>query len=229
VGPGDPELLTLKAARLLSTVPVVFVPLARPGAQSYARAIAAAHLDPTRQRTVELTFAMRGDPATQAARWAENARTIADHLETGADAAFVTEGDPMLFSTFIHIQCALAEQLPAAPVVVVPGVSSIQAAAAAALTPLGDRDERIAILPTAYEGEGLRRTLAEFDTVVMLKVASCFDSTLDILEDSGLAENAVFVSRCGTSDERIVRDVRSLRGETLDYFSLLIVRRQAER
>ena len=226
VGPGDPELLTLKAARILQTVPVVYVPAARPGAPSFARSIVNEQVDPARQEIVELVFAMRSDRHTQTDRWQENARLIADRLVRGADAAFVTEGDPMLYSTFGHIRSALSDELPAAPVVVVPGISSVLAAAAVAQVPLADGGERVAILPTSYEGDDLRATLDRFDTVVLLKVASCFDRTLDTLEALGLADSSIFVSRCGTESEQIVRDVRSLRGVPLDYFSLLIVRRK---
>jgi precorrin-2/cobalt-factor-2 C20-methyltransferase len=224
VGPGDPELLTLKAARILRTVPVVCVPVARVGASSYAAAIIAEHADPARQQVVELVFAMRADPGMMAAQWDVNAAIILTHLRRGTDVAFATEGDPMLYSTFVHVARALAAQEPSARIVAVPGVSSINAVAAAAGVPLGDRDERIAVLPATYEDDGFRDALATFDTVVLMKVAGTLDHVLDVLEELGLASNAVCVRRCGRPDEEIVRDVRSLRGHELDYFSTMIVR-----
>lgn len=226
LGPGDPELITVKGWRLLRSAPVVYVPVARSGRGSYARTLAAAHVDPRRQRVVELEFAMRGGPDEMAARWRANAATMLDHLTSGQDAAFLTEGDPMLYSTFVHVVAALLDARPDLPVVVVPGISSAQAAAAATLTPLADRDERLAILPALYEGEGLRRVIETFDTVVLLKVSGDLDRIVDVLDDLRLAERAVFVERCGRTEQRIVRDVRSLRGQRVDYFSLIIVRRQ---
>jgi len=225
VGPGDPELLTIKAHRLIRSLPILFVPVARSGAPSYARTIVDAYLDPNRQQIVELVFAMRGDDERMAAQWRVNARSIADELAAGRDAGFLTEGDPLLYSTFVHLAGALGEIRPDAPVVVIPGISSLQAAAAAVRVPLADRDERLAILPANYDSAELRTVLATFDTVVLLKVASVIDCVLDLLEELDLTDRSVFVSRVGRPEEVRVRDVRSLRGQKLDYFSLLIVRR----
>lgn len=225
VGPGDPELLTLKALRLLQAAPIVFAPVARRGAHSLARTIVERYLDPSRQEIVELAFDMRDEAEGQTTRWESNARSIADVLTTGRDAVFITEGDPMLYSTFVHIARALALQLPDLRIVAVPGISSIHAAAAAAGIPLADGDGRLAILPATYEGERLRQVLETFDTVVLLKITPIFDSVLDLLEELGLVDTAVFVSRCGWPEESVVPDIRTLRGQKLDYFSTLIVRR----
>ena len=224
VGPGDPELLTLKAVRILQTVRVVCVPVARAGAQSYAGSIIARHLDPARQRLLELVFAMRSEPTTMAQQWAENAAIMLEHLREGADVAFATEGDPMLFSTFTHVASAVTTAAPEVPIVVVPGISSINAVAAAAGVPLGDRDERIAIVPASYAGAELQQTLATFDTIVLVKVAGALERTLDLLDELGLAGSAVCVRRCGMPDQEITTDVRGLRGQKLDYFSTMIVR-----
>ncbi len=224
VGPGDPELLTLKAVRILSSVPVIYVPVARPGARSYAATIIADHVDRRRQQIVELVFAMHGDIPTMTAQWETNAHVMLAHLRGGMDAAFATEGDPTLYSTFVHVARAVVEQEPSVPIAYVPGISSVNAVAAAAGLPLGDRDERVAIVPATYAAAELHDALASFDTVVLLKVAAALDHVLDVLEELGLAEQAVCVRRCGRPEQEIVRDVRSLRGSTLDYFSTMIVR-----
>jgi precorrin-2/cobalt-factor-2 C20-methyltransferase len=224
VGPGDPELITLKGLRVLRTVATVYVPASPVGRGSLARAIAAEHLDATHQRIVELPFAMRASPERMAAQWRANAAAIAEGLVGGADAAFLTEGDPMLYSTFVHVAGALRELRPDARVVVVPGVSSVNAAAAVVGMPLADRDERLAVLPATFERDGLREVLRSFETVVLLKVASAVDRVIDDLEALGLVDAAVCVERCGWPEERVVRDVRVLRGAKLDYFSLMIVR-----
>lgn len=226
VGPGDPELLTLKAHRLLRTVPTVFSPVARPGHPSLARSIAAPYLDAERQTLVDLYFAMRAPRSERASQWQRNAEIVAAALDTGQDALFLTEGDPMLYSTYLHLSGVLREMRPDLSMVAVPGVSSPHAAAALTGTPLADVDERLAVVTAAYEGERLREVLERFHTVVLLKVAPVMNEVLDLLEQMNLAESAVYVRRCGWPEQEVVRDVRSLRGGERDYFSLVIVRRE---
>jgi precorrin-2/cobalt-factor-2 C20-methyltransferase len=108
---------------------------------------------------------------------------------------------------------------------VVPGVSSINASAAAAGIPLVDGAERLAVLPAVYEGEDIETVLRLFDTVVFLKVNRAFDRVLDALEKLDLAGRAVYVKRCGSPEQEVVHDVRKLRGQQLDYLSLMIVKR----
>ncbi len=223
MGPGDPELLTLKALRILQTVPTIFTPVSRGGGPSLARTIAASYLDSGRQRMVELPIDMHAGEAGLAKQWEAAAQMVADSLAQGMDAAFITEGDPLLYSTFVHLADALGKLCPSAGIVIVPGISSMQAAAAAAGVPLAEHDQRIAILPTAYEGDGLRKALNSFDTVVLLKVGEGLDRVIDEIQASGAS--AVYVRRCGWPDEEIVHDLHALRGHPPDYFSLLIVRR----
>lgn len=224
VGPGDPELMTLKAQRILATVPVVFVPVSRRGEQSYAATIAAAYLREPGRRVIELVYAMTKDEGLAQAAWQASADRIASELARAKEGAFLTEGDPMLYSTFIHTFLTLRAEHLEILVEIVPGVSSVTGAAAAAQWPLADRDDRLAVLPATYERDLLRRALCEFDSVVLLKVNRVMDRVLDLLAELDLLDGAVYVRRCGRPEQEIVRDVRTLRGQKLDYFSLLLVR-----
>ncbi|MHB0870430.1 MAG: precorrin-2 C(20)-methyltransferase [Chloroflexota bacterium] len=225
VGPGDPELLTVKAQRLLQQVPVLCVPKSREEGESYALGIVSHLMDARRQQLLELVFPMTKDRARLEEHWNRALEQVLLPLREGQDVAFVTEGDPSLYSTFQHLHRLIRERLPAVPTQVIPGISSINGSAAAAGLPLVDGAERLAVLPATYEGEQLVEILKQFDTVVLLKVHRVMDRVLDALERLGLADRAVYVSRCGSPEQRIVRDVSSLRGQELEYLSLMIVKK----
>jgi precorrin-2/cobalt-factor-2 C20-methyltransferase len=160
---------------------------------------------------------------------ASAANDVLDRLQAGLDVAFVTEGDPLVYSTFGYLLEAVRRRDAAIPIVIIPGISSITAAAAAACLPLAAWDERVAIIPAAYglgreEPASLRNLLPLFHTVVLLKVSSVFDALLDVLAELDLLQHAVFVKRCSAEQEEVVWDLARLRGQSIDYFSLVIVR-----
>ena len=224
VGPGDPELITLKAARILSRVPVIFVPKKSAENASYARSIIAG-LIRTDQEVVELVFPMLRDREQLARHWQQAADSIWRRLERGEDCAFVNLGDPLLYGTFVHVMASLRWEHPGVEIETVPGISSISAAAAGALVPLAVEDERVAILSGQCDDGFVKETLRSFDTVVFMKVNAAFDRLLSILEELNLVGKCIYVKRCTTPDEEIITDIGKLRGQKLDYFSLLIVRR----
>lgn len=223
VGPGDPELLTVRAHRLLTTVPVVFAPAGRGNEPGYAQRIVAAYLDPSRQRLEPLTFALSRDVTAMERAWFNAAQRVAEVSAAGLDAAFITEGDPLTYSTFVHLYRTLQRQHPRVPVQVVPGITSFAAASAAALHPLVDQDERLAVIPASYAPADLERVLQAFDTVVLLKVSAVIDQVLDLLERLNLVDHALYVRRVGRPEQEVRHDLRALRGQALDYLSLVIV------
>ncbi|HEX9117420.1 MAG TPA: precorrin-2 C(20)-methyltransferase [Anaerolineae bacterium] len=220
VGPGDPELLTLKGARVVREAPVIAVPVSQADGESYAFNVVASLLRPE-QRILRLLFPMLKDREAKQGYRAAAAASIAAELEAGQDVAFLTEGDPLVHSTFIYV----LENLPAGlPVEIVPGVSSINAAAADAVLPLVSADERLAVVPATFENLAeLKDLFAQFDTVVLLKFARIFDNLLDLLAELGLVETALVVERASHAGGRVVRDLASLRGRPIHYLSLLIV------
>ena len=228
VGPGDPELITIKAQRVLRQAPVVCLPKSREEGASYVRTFVSHLVDPSRQQLVELIFPMTKDRSVLEQHWVAALQQVLTPLRQGRDVAFVTEGDPFIYSTFMHLYSLVIESHPEIPVQVIPGVSSINASAAAAGLPLVDGAERLAVLPATYEGDQLAEVLRLFDTVVLLKVNRVFDRVLGVLEELDLAGRAVYVKRCGSEEQEVVRDVRTLRGKDLDYLSLLIVRKQGK-
>jgi precorrin-2/cobalt-factor-2 C20-methyltransferase len=224
VGPGDPELLTRKAERILREVPVICAPTANPADSSYALSIVEQFLDRNRQEVIIQVFPMRKDQEGLAEFWEEAAAAVVERVRQGSDVAFITIGDPFLYSTFLYIYRIFRERYPDIPVEVVPGISSVSAAAVAAGMPLGLASERIAIIPAAFEAD-LRRTLGEYDTVVLMKVSRVFDGIYALLQELGLERNGAFISRVGSPEEEVVFDLGSLVGRKLDYLSLLIVKK----
>jgi len=225
VGPGDPELLTLRAYHLLLRVPVIFVPLKDKQSKSYARSIVANLIKKSKGKVVGLVLPMLRDKEQLADYWHKAVESIWQYLKNGEDCAFVNVGDPLLYGTFVHILETLQKSHPEVGVEVIPGISSINAAAARAMIPLASNDERIAIISGNREDKVIRETLENFDTVVFMKMNTVFDKLFTILEELNLVEKCVYVRRCTTQDEEIIWDISQLKGEKVDYFSLLIVRK----
>jgi precorrin-2/cobalt-factor-2 C20-methyltransferase len=225
VGPGDPELLTLRAYNVLSRVPVIFVPLKDRESKSYARSVIDSLIKKPEGKVVGLVLPMLRDRKQLAGYWQKAADTIWGYLNKGEDCAFVNVGDPLLYGTFVHVLETLKKAHPEVEVEVIPGISSISAAAARAIVPLASSEERIAIISGNREDKIIRETIKNFDTVVFMKMNAVFDRLLPILEELKLVDKCVYVRRCTTQEEEIVRDISQLKGEKVDYFSLLILRK----
>ncbi|NVO00204.1 MAG: precorrin-2 C(20)-methyltransferase [Geobacteraceae bacterium] len=225
VGPGDPELITRKAERIISSAPVIYAPTGAADAASYALSIVEHLLDRSKQQVLSRVFPMMKRGAELEAAWQEAAAEVISLIDGGSDVAFITIGDPCLYSTFLYIYRIIQEKRADIPIEIIPGISSINASAAAAGIPLGIAGERIAILPATYEDEELKKTLLEFDTVVLMKVSRVFDRIYPMLVELGLDKGSVFVRRVGSPQEEIVFDISTLVGKELDYLSMLIVKR----
>ena len=224
VGPGDPELLTLKALRILQQVPIICVPQAHTSAESYALTIVREFLDQERQEIMRIPFPTDDEEAAGDV-WRNAAEAVVERVLQGQDAAFITEGDPMLYSTFSYVLESVRANHPEVPVEIVPGVSSVMAAAASAVAPLVTHGQRLAILPAVYGIDDLREAIANYDTIVLMKVNRTLLQALANLEKLGLAGKGIYVRRASTARERVVQDLNQLSEEDLDYFSLLIIRK----
>ncbi|HMK42750.1 MAG TPA: precorrin-2 C(20)-methyltransferase [Dissulfurispiraceae bacterium] len=232
IGPGDPELLTLKAVRILESVPVLCVPKGREEGTSLALSIVKQAVKLVSTEIIEVHFPMtktRGqegrnnDGEDLHRKWDAAAREITSRLERGKDVAFITLGDPSIYSTYFYLHDAVLKHLPGLSVEFVPGVSSVTAAAARAGISLGLGNEKIAILPATYIND-IGTVLAEFDTVVLMKVHSVFRSILPILKELHLEQDCIYIARAGMPSENIVFDISMISDDDLDYFSILIIR-----
>jgi precorrin-2/cobalt-factor-2 C20-methyltransferase len=223
IGPGDPELLTLKAARLIHESDVVFAPVRRVGDRSLALEIVGDHIDGCRQEVIVVPFPESREGET----WELAARCVVEGLGDDRKGVFLTEGDPLLFGSFGHVAAAVRILRPDLEIEIVPGVTSVTAAAAAAGVALTDYEDRLAVVPATADLARIEHALVAFDCVVILKIGSTLGPLLQTLGRLGLSEHAVYVRRCGWPDQQIVRDVTTLvASPPRDYFALLIVRRR---
>ena len=224
VGPGAPDLMTLRPVDVLRRADVVAIPRRSEWDESLAWRIARENVgEVAGQERIFLTFPMTKDPERLRLAWDRALEVLDPHVLAGKRVAFVTEGDPLVYSTFIYLMGEATGRWPEAAVEVVPAVSSVTAVPAAALVPLADGLERVAILPATYGVEDLARVLREFDTVLLMKVGSVLPEVVAVLEREGLLERAVYVSKATTGDEKVIRDLRDLREGGCDYFSMVIV------
>jgi precorrin-2/cobalt-factor-2 C20-methyltransferase len=208
----------------MRSVHTLFVPVRRPRESGYAWSIAEPHLIPGKQQVMRLPFPGQDCESGPDGQWDRNCQSIVSALANGQDGAFLTEGDPLLYGSFIQIASRIRVAAPDIPIEVIPGISSITAAAAAADLPLVEKAERLAVLPASYSMGELRQVLRDFDTVVLLKVNHVLREVQAVLDELGLAERAVLVERCGHPEQHIVRGLSRPLG-SVGYFSLVIVKK----
>lgn len=224
VGPGDPELITVKAFRKLQECPVIAYPKKLRGSKSYAHRIVEVYINPEEKIMLGLVFPMTKDEETLRTEWAKSVAAIYQYLAKGQDVAFVTEGDPMLYSTFIHLMKIMKETHPEVPMETVAGISSFNGSANRLGIPLADGDEYVAMIPATEDMGEMRRVLETHDAVVFIKIAKVLDDMLDLLEDMNLLYGTHVVTKV-TSDEEIIWNVADLRGTELNYLSCMVVRK----
>lgn len=217
VGPGDPELITLKAWRIISQVPVIAYPAAN-GKDSLARQIAAPFL-PEDVTELAIPVPMRRERAPAQAAYDEAAQMIARHLDQGRDVAFLCEGDPLFYGSFAYLLDRLAEKHPT---VIVPGITSITACAAQIGRPLAARNDILKVLPGTLDAARLKAEIATADAVAIMKVGQHFEKIRDVLKELGLAERATIIEKATRDDEKITRLSDVPDGER-PYFSTILI------
>jgi len=223
LGPGDPELITRRTWTVLQSDARWLYPVKKAEENSYALAIAeraglTAHAD-----AEALIFPMTRDPEILGKAWARAAERTIELLAEGRDLVFLVEGDASTFATFGHLARVVRQLVPEVEVETIPGVSSFAAAAATTGITLAEEDETLAVIPAAYGIEVIDHLIDEFDTLVLLKVKPLIDEIIELLERRGLVATSCFIEKVGAPGERIIRDITMLKGETVNYLSLMLV------
>jgi len=220
VGPGDPQLMTFKAASILQRAAVIAYVIDEKG-DSFARQVASAHIPPSAEE-LPLGFSMSPQRERRLAARREAARRLLERLSAGQDVAFITEGDPLLYSTFQHILLAMP---PETPVEICPGVSSVFAAAAAARFPLALESESMVIASAAQaQPETLQAWLEQFEVIVLFKVFRSLPLLIEILKQTNCLDRAALVEKASLPGQVITHDLSAWDGREPAYFSLLLVR-----
>ncbi len=225
VGPGDSELVTLKAVRIIKSVDCIFAPRADSKGSSLALDIVADVCEG--KRVVEQVYPMVRDKAKLEAAWMASANEIKSEIESGNNVAYLTIGDPLTFSTYCYLLQQLSKIIPSQNIHTIPGITSYNAAASLANFSLIEQSEKLAIIPVSSNIDELRPILNSFDTVILMKVAKKLDEVIGLLEDMELIDNSLFASYIGFNNEFITRDLLSLKGEGKGYLSVIIVRQSA--
>ena len=232
VGPGDPELMTCKAVRILSQARVWAVPMAKENGQSSALNIAGQMVPDNGREILSLCFPMKKVFLGQETdgqllqAWRKSAEEVIRALDQGQDVAFPTLGDTTLYSTAFYLLAVIQELRPQIQATVVPGITAMAACAASQSTPLALGDDVLAVVPAAFEDNRLRQILTTLDAVVLMKVHRRLDALIDILEELELVPYAVLIERSGMPGERVYTDVRQARGQQLHYFSTMVIRKK---
>jgi precorrin-2/cobalt-factor-2 C20-methyltransferase len=226
VGPGDPDLITVKAVKVLQRVSHIFASSSTKNSYSLALNIVRSHLNGA--GIEHLPFPMTRDPEVLESAWEDNARRVGEVLARGQDAAFITLGDPLTYSTFGYLLKTLKRLNPEVRVVTVPGITSYNAAAALAQIPLSEGEESVYVVSGALGSARLREAIGKADNLVLLKTYRHFDDIYQALEELDLLDCAICISRCGLDGETVAQDVRSLKGKALPYLSLIIIKKRGK-
>jgi precorrin-2/cobalt-factor-2 C20-methyltransferase len=219
VGPGDPELLTVKGLRVLREADEVFVPVGDTGEVGRAEATVREYLEPGRIR--RLLFTLSGDERARVRNWENAAREVSEALREDKTCAFATIGDPNVYSTFTYLARTVKEYIPRVEILTVPGITAMQDLASRSGTVLLEGDERLALLPfTAGEG-GLREALLGFETVVCYKGGSRMAEVLRVAREAGRLGGAVYGARLGIEGEEVL-DASEMVGREAPYLSTVL-------
>lgn len=220
VGPGDPELMTIKGARILGNVPVVAYPAPETG-DSLARRIAATHL-PEGATEIAIRMPLSADRFPVEGVYDRAAQDIATHLGAGRDVAILCEGDPFFYGSFMYLFARLAADWP---VEVVPGVSSLTACAAVSRKALAALNDVLTILPATLPDEILRERLAATDAAAIIKVGRHLPRIRSLLDELSLSDNAEYIEHATMADESHSR-LTELEDARAPYFSMILVHRR---
>ena len=229
-GPGDPELLTIRALNLITEADVIFVPTSKLDKPSIALSIVAKYIKET-TKIINLVFPMVKDKDALKDYWKKNTLEISQMVRTGKKTLYLTVGDPSLYSTWIYIHRELKKNHKDIEIEIIPGITSIFAFAAESKLSLVEGNEHLSIVPACYDLNKVKNTVKASDTIVFLKDGRYFDNVIDMLSDSGFGEETqIAIAQDVSTKENIleIKHLKDLKGKkqpSQKYFSIMVVKR----
>ncbi len=231
VGPGDPDLLTVKAVKAIQSADVIMCPASKEDRPSIALSVVNSIIDKSKnQEIVKLIFPMTKDKDILEAHWKENSKIMAEKVLSGKNVVYVRVGDPYLYSTWIYMHREISANHPDMKISVIPGIVSMFTFASKVGISIAEGAEKVAIIPSCYDLSSVKEIAKNSEVLVFLKDGRYFDQVIDLLKESGFPDNSIFAigQDLGTENE-IIRKLTL--GEVNDgtlttkYFSILVVKR----
>lgn len=224
VGPGDPKLVTIKAQEILGSVDMIFAAGSTKNDYSLALNIVQEHLSRTAQ-TRYLGFPMSSDPEVLDSAWQANADVVLEVLDSGRDAAFVTLGDTLTYSTYGYLIQTIQAKRPEAKIVTVPGITAYAAAAARMNQPLVEGKESLLVVSGVNDPAEITRWAGAADNLVIMKAYRNYDQIIEALEALPGKRRAMTVSNCCMPEEQVHEDAYERKGSKMPYLSLIVVKK----
>lgn len=229
-GPGDPELLTIRALNLIKEADVIFVPTSKSDKPSIALSIVAKYINKT-TKIINLVFPMIKDKDSLKDYWEKNTSEISQMVRTGKKTVYLTVGDPSLYSTWIYIHRELKKNHKDIQIEIIPGITSIFAFAAESKISLVEGNEHLSIVPACYDLNKVKNTVKSSDTIVFLKDGRYFDNVIEMLPDAGFGEESQIAIAQDVSTKKNILEIKHLKDlkgkkqPSQKYFSIMVVKR----
>ncbi|MCV0410648.1 precorrin-2 C(20)-methyltransferase [Nitrosopumilus sp.] len=231
VGPGDPELLTVKAVNAINNADIIMCPASKEDRPSIALSVVSSLIDKSKnQKIVKLIFPMTKDKDILEQTWKKNAKIMAETVLSGKNVVYLTVGDPYLYSTWIYMHKDLKENYPDMEISVIPGIVSMFTFASKVGVSIAEGAEKVAIIPSCYDLSSVKEIAKNSETMVFLKDGRYFDQVIQVLKESGFPDNSIFaIGQDLGTDHEIIRKLTlgEVNDDTLTtkYFSILVVKR----
>jgi len=231
VGPGDPDLLTVKAVKAIQNADIIMCPASKEDRPSIAYSVISSLIDKSKnQEIIKLIFPMTKDKDILEQSWKKNAKIMAETVLSGKNVVYITVGDPFLYSTWIYMHRDLKEKYPGMSINVIPGIVSMFTFASKVGVSIAEGAEKVAIIPSCYDLSSVKEIAKNSESMIFLKDGRYFDQVIEVLKESGFPDNSIFaIGQDLGTDKEIIRKLTlgEVNDKTLTtkYFSILVVKR----